>query len=573
MGIASGAVDLMHRAMSHNSPKAGFDERLHSALAEASGADKPIADNPIKEKVKAARGATDDDTQDLLETPQATQVLQYLCALQSMGLNNADAKALLSGKTELSDEGLKAILASIGTKDADIKQLMADQTQVAVLKTQIADAVLTKNNSDAKSLLQGAGAEISDEDLKAILAAMGIKDADIAQFMADPEVVSGLKAKITQIRSLQLREQPGGNAPDVDKMIEQATTSQDTSHAITAQFVTHKGIPQGNTKEIPQASAEIKESVAEFLKTVETHPVNKETPVFTQMLKSQSEQSSQVQALTTAMPEVLQAVDVLDKTLDIPKKTLQDLFFSSDLQVRSAALDDATTQINEFLKANVGKDLPKQVTGALGLLKGALSKDEFVKIENVFKAFNQDPALIAQPATFDKHVLQGLAKTVGNNPGMAQGRYTEQVIDQIRQALPSGMKTGEGSMTLKLNPPMLGRVDVDIRMQDGRIMASFKTDQPVTRDILQQNMHLLKDALSEQGIKAAQFVVTTDSFNSHDHSEAQAAWVGYEQGKGGSSRQGDERGTGSPNKEHDEYGHTYGPLNGYTVNGGLDIFA
>ncbi len=366
MGIAKGAVDLMHRATGHDSPKTGFDEQLHCALAEAPGADKPItdkliagkpitdtpiADKPIKEKVKAERGPTDDDRKGLLENPQATQVQQYLCALQSMGLNSADAKALLSGSAEVSDEGLKAILAaigikgadiaqlmadpnlvaglksqlaqtvstkvhaginallqgkgaeisdedlkailaSIGTKDADIKKLMEDQTRLADLKAQFADAVFTKNNSEAKSFLQGAGAEISDEDLKAILAAMGIKDADIPQFMADPEVVSDLKAKLAQIRSLQLGEQTGGNAPDMDRMIEQAAAGQDTAHAIAARIGTHKGIPQGSTKEITQALAEIKESVAEFLKTAETQPVNKETPLFTQMLKAQSEQSS-----------------------------------------------------------------------------------------------------------------------------------------------------------------------------------------------------------------------------------------------------------------------------------------
>ena len=113
MGIARGAVDLMHRAMGHDSPKTGFDEQLQCALAEAPGADKPItdkliagkpitdtpiADKPIKEKVKAERGSTDDDIKGLLENPQATQVQQYLCALQSMGLNNADVKALLSGQ-------------------------------------------------------------------------------------------------------------------------------------------------------------------------------------------------------------------------------------------------------------------------------------------------------------------------------------------------------------------------------------------------------------------------------------------------------------------------------------------
>ncbi len=556
MGIAKGAVDLMHRATGRDSPKARFDEQLQSVLAEAPRADKPttdkpitdnlIADKPIKEKVKAAKGSTDDDIKGLLENPQAAQVLQYLSELKSMGLSNADAIALLTGQAELSDDGLKAILAAIGIKGTDIARLMADPKLVDGLKTRLAQTVSAKVHAGINALLQGKGAEISDEELKAILA---------------------------EIRSLQLREHPGANVPDADKMIQQATAGNETSPVITAQLVTDKGIPLGSTKEISQASTEIMESVAEFLKTSETQIVIKGNPLFTRMLEAQPEQSSQVQDSTTAMPEVLQAADVLEKTLNIPKKTLRDLFFSSDPQVRQSALDEATTQINEFMKANAGKDLPKQVTGALGLLKGALSKDEFVKIETVFKAFNQDPALIAQPAVFDKHVLQGLAKAVGNNPGMAQGSYAQQVIDQIRQVLPSGMKVGEGSMTLKLNPPMLGRVDVDIRMQDGRIMASFKADQPITRDILQQNMHLLKDALGEQGIKAAQFVVTTDTFNSRDHREAQAAWMGYAQGKGGSSRQSDERQAGSPNKEHDEYGHTYGSLNGYADNGGLDIFA
>ena len=574
MGIASGAVDLMHRAISHDSPKKGFDDQLQSVLAEAPAADKPIADNPIKEKVKAARGSTDDDIKGLLENPQATQVLQYLCALQSMGLNNADAKALLSGKGEISDEGLKAILAALGIKGTDIAQLMADPKLVAGLKAQLAQTVSTKVQAGTNAVLQGKGAEISDEDLKAILAAMGIKDADIAQFMADPEVVSGLKAKLAESRSLQLGEQPGGNASYVDKMIEQATAGQETSNAITAQLATHKGIPQGNTNEISQASTEIKESVAEFLKTAETQTVKKGTPLSTQMLEAQSAQSSQVQASTGALPEVLQAVDVLEKTLNIPKKTLRDLFFSSDPQVRQAALDDATTQINEFLKANVGKDLPKQVTGALGALKGALTKDEFVKIENTFKAFNQDPALIAQGLNFDKHVVQSLAKTLGNESGMAQDSYTQQVIDQIRQALPAGMKAGEGSMTLKLNPPMLGRVDVEIRMKDGQIMASFKADQPITRDILQQNMHILKDALAEQGIKAAQFVVTTDTFDSRDHRGNPLAWAGYEPGQNGSSsQQGNKQETGTPGRGQDEYLSGYTPVQGYSEQGGLDIFA
>ena len=88
---------------------------------------------------------------------------------------------------------------------------------------------------------------------------------------------------------------------------------------------------------------------------------------------------------------------------------------------------------------------------------------------------------------------------VGGESALARSGYTDSVLDQIRQAIPGGMKSSDGSMTLKLNPPMLGRVDVNIKLKDGQITASFKVDQPVTRDILQQNMHILKDALTDRG--------------------------------------------------------------------------
>ena len=129
-------------------------------------------------------------------------------------------------------------------------------------------------------------------------------------------------------------------------------------------------------------------------------------------------------------------------------------------------------------------------------------------------------------------------------------------------------------MTLKLNPPMLGRVDVNIKLEDGQITASFKVDQSVTRDILQQNMHVLKDALTDQGIKATQFVVTTDTFDSRDHQGNPLAWAGYEPGQNGSSKQqGKGQDTADPGRGRDEYFNGYTPVQGYSEQGGLDIFA
>ncbi len=623
MEIAGGAADLVKRAMGNGTPKAGFDEQFQKVLAEAPGVERNL-----KGKTTEGKGGIHEDMKAVFEDPRAEQVLQYLAALNSLGLNMEDAKALLSGEGEISDGGLKAILAAMGIKgadcaqlmtdpelvaglkarigqtvsagfqeglnpllqstgegisdemlaalmnssglaDDDITQLMADAAKVAELKTLIAHAAST----EADGLSQGTAGETADQELKALLAAMGMQDPDIERFLADQEKVSSLKIKLAEISSSGINSRVGGALPDIDKMMGQI----DTLNAMIAQFAASKGFPAGITKgidplvfktvtaEIPQVSSAIKESVAGYLTS---NGMGAYLPEASHSVASTAGASD-----APAMTQVLEAVDTLEKTFNIPKKTVQDLIFSSTPEVRSAAVDEAASRVNEFLTANAGKDLTKQVEGALSLLKGTLSKEEFAKMENVLKAFNQDPALIGQGVTIDRHGMQSIARALGADPGLARNSYTQQVMDQISQALPAGIKAGEGSMILKLNPPMLGRVDVDIRMQDGKILASFKADQSVTREILQQNMHLLKDALSDQGIKAAQFVVSADSFNSREHREAYAAWAGYEQGKGGSSRQGNGTGTGSSRKDQDEYGHTYEPLNRYAGNGRLDIIA
>jgi flagellar hook-length control protein FliK len=240
--------------------------------------------------------------------------------------------------------------------------------------------------------------------------------------------------------------------------------------------------------------------------------------------------------------------------------------------VRKAAGDEATARITEFLEANTGKELPKQAAATLSMLKGILSQQEFAGIDQALRSFNPDPTATIQPFTFDKGLFDALAKSLGEQPSGMKGSYTQEVLDQIRRAVPTAVKGNEGSMSLKLNPPMLGRLDIDIRMEDGRITATFKAEQPLTRDILQQNMHVLKEAFSDQGIKATQFVVTTDAFTARDHREA-FAWFGSGTGRGGSRGQGGGQDTGDASRRDEALGHGYTPVRRYGEGGGLDIFA
>jgi flagellar hook-length control protein FliK len=523
MGIASGAVGMLQKVLAKGNTAQGFDSQLQAAIAGTQG-----SGSTLLAKLAAAKGSLDDESlKALLANPQAFPLLQYLSLLNNLGLSSADAGTLLTGKAE----------------------------------------------------------GISDDGLKAILSSLGIEDARITELMADPDLVAGLKASLAESVSGKVQVRLGGDAEDMEQFISKLTGDQATYEAAAGLLAGAESSQalkdmKGSLKmsdEISQKTVGIRQAVEAFLNNPSAEQAAAVAAVFGETLTAEAGSATSGQAAqgpqANTGADVQEALSILETDFAIPKKTLQDLFFSPDAQTRQAALDEATAQITEYLKANADTGLPGKAVDALGLLKGALSKEEFAKVENTLKSFNQDPAIITQPFSFDRHVLTSVAKGLGNEQGSFQARYAETVVDQMKQAFATNMKAGNSSMTLELHPPMLGRVDVNVRMEDGQLMASFKTDQIVTRDILQQNMHILKDALTEQGIKATQFVVTTDTFTSRDHRGAYAAWAGFDHGREGSNRQGANQDTPGSGSGRGEYVHAGASVQGYTERSGLDIFA
>jgi len=84
------------------------------------------------------------------------------------------------------------------------------------------------------------------------------------------------------------------------------------------------------------------------------------------------------------------------------------------------------------------------------------------------------------------------------------------VLDQLKQSFATELKNPPSSVSLELNPPMLGRLDVSVSLLDGNLSASFKADQIVTRDMLVNNLENLKETLREQGFNVNQVNVSLD---------------------------------------------------------------
>jgi flagellar hook-length control protein FliK len=76
------------------------------------------------------------------------------------------------------------------------------------------------------------------------------------------------------------------------------------------------------------------------------------------------------------------------------------------------------------------------------------------------------------------------------------------VSDQIAVHLTKAAQNGQDKMTIRLQPPELGRIDIKLDISnEGMIKASIQVDQPATLDLMLRDQKGLEKALSDAGLK------------------------------------------------------------------------
>jgi len=108
-------------------------------------------------------------------------------------------------------------------------------------------------------------------------------------------------------------------------------------------------------------------------------------------------------------------------------------------------------------------------------------------------------------------------------PGMAQTlrqEHFQQLADRLGQAmaerLQSQIARGEWKLQMRLNPANLGRIDVELDMHAKGLDAVFRSENPLTRELMVQSMPKLKDTLSQSGMAVASVWVNSDAGRQSD---------------------------------------------------------
>ncbi|MBS0208087.1 MAG: flagellar hook-length control protein FliK [Planctomycetes bacterium] len=138
-------------------------------------------------------------------------------------------------------------------------------------------------------------------------------------------------------------------------------------------------------------------------------------------------------------------------------------------------------------KAHAKKDNDEPAAATLDSLSGALG-------------LNGTTA--AQRLITPNSSASGEASGAETTTTVDRSRFVQRVAGAFRAAEQSG-----GPVKLRLSPPELGALNLEIQVQQGQIHAHIEVETPQAQSLLLDNIAALRDRLEQQDIKVAQFDV------------------------------------------------------------------
>ena len=151
-----------------------------------------------------------------------------------------------------------------------------------------------------------------------------------------------------------------------------------------------------------------------------------------------------------------------------------------------------------------------------------LSSDE--KIDNLLRAMIADTEKVDGLAENDQSQLTGydsFAELIANSSGNSSGTETielgaqssfgldEPVMEQLISKVEQFNQMGTNQLEMELEPSWLGRLRLNVSVEQGEVMARFLVDNNFIRHELENNIGLLRGSLARQGFNIEQITIET----------------------------------------------------------------
>ncbi|HUG67087.1 MAG TPA: flagellar hook-length control protein FliK [Pirellulaceae bacterium] len=120
-------------------------------------------------------------------------------------------------------------------------------------------------------------------------------------------------------------------------------------------------------------------------------------------------------------------------------------------------------------------------------------------------AVDEKTTTLGTPSRFAQHLLSRTGDPNARGPSLTdadQARF----VDRVARAVQATGDRG-GTLRLRLSPPELGSLTLEIKVQGGAVAARVEADTPAARTLLLENLPLLRERLAELGMRVDQFDV------------------------------------------------------------------
>lgn len=163
--------------------------------------------------------------------------------------------------------------------------------------------------------------------------------------------------------------------------------------------------------------------------------------------------------------------------------------------------------LERLREVRAGLDLKEQPLTLDSSFNGKLSTEGGIApvwLEEMAGQWAHDEKLVQKPL----FILDGVPLASATNNVSSAAKYTirpvvypEDIFSQITDRLFGSLRLKEDQVTIKLFPPHLGEVKVNLVFKNDQLHTTFTLDNHRVKEIVESGLPQLKTALSEQGIK------------------------------------------------------------------------
>ena len=128
---------------------------------------------------------------------------------------------------------------------------------------------------------------------------------------------------------------------------------------------------------------------------------------------------------------------------------------------------------------------------------------------------------------------------------------------RLARGLQSAIQHNGGAVTLRLSPPELGTVRIELNVTGSRVAAQLHTQNDAARNMLQQQLAQLRGGLEAQGLQVERLSVHSQAGSNQTQAQAEQSphdgrSRGEHHGQGSSRREQSNQDKSSPNEHFDE---------------------